>query len=370
MKITILQENLKKALGIVSGVAGKNQSLPILNNVAIKTKDNNIFLMATNLEIGIMTKLRGKVEKDGSYTVDAKIFSNYISLLPNKKINISLVDDALKVDTENYHTSIKGDSIDEFPLIPSFKKSDFFKIKTKTLKKALSQVMFAVSSNESRMELTGVFFNIEDGDLFMVATDSFRLAEKKMKIETNIKKNSFIVPIKTLQELTKAISVVEQDGVFDGDVSFYISDNQIIIELQDTEIFSRLIEGQYPDYKQIIPVNFKTDVQADKSELIRAIKITSIFSKADINDVSLDFPQGKKELIVSSSTQNGENIAHIEAQIKGDDNSVVLNYKYLLDGLNSIVDSKINLSIYDSSSPCVLKDEKDDYLYIIMPIKQ
>ncbi len=374
MKISALQENLKKGLFVTGNIAGKNVNLPILNNVMIDAKKERIKLVSTNLEIGITSVVRGKTEKEGSFTVDSKIISDYISILPNKKVDIEKKDSELVIKSENYKTVIKGQEADEFPLIPRIDKKVFFKASVIDFKKALSQVIFAVSTSEMRVELSGVLFVYGKKELILVATDSYRLAEKKIKISSNSEEDGqVIIPIKTLQELNRVLSVVEGNVMEkESEVTFYISDNQITFELDEVEIFSKLIEGQYPDYKQIIPTSKETKILINRNEFIRAIKAASIFSKTGINDINLDFPIGKNKTIISAASgQTGENITELDSKVDGKDNGIVINYRYLLDGLNNIKEENIEIEVSNGSTPCLIKGEDNkDYSYIIMPIKQ
>lgn len=375
MKITSLQENLKNGLYYVAHIAGKNVNLPILNNVLVKTSGGKIQLITTDLELGVITTIRGKVEKDGEFTVDSKIFSEYIGLLPNKKVEIELKDLSFDIKCENYKTNIKGMSAEDYPLIPSVEKEVFYKIEAEVLKQALQQVIFSVSNSETRLELTGVFFDLDKDKIVLVATDSFRLAEKTIQVKSNSeKKNGIIVPAKTLQEIIRILSAMKNTELDDQkkEVTFYVTENQILFEVDGIELVSRLIEGQYPDYKQIIPEKAETTCVVEKGELLRAVKASAIFSKTGINDINLDFPEGKNKLIISStSSQVGENTSELEASVKGSDNGVVINYRYLLDGINNIPSSNLKIDVVNSSTPCTLRGEKDDdYFYIIMPIKQ
>lgn len=377
MKISSLQENLKNGLQLVSHIAGKNINLPILNNILIKCNNDGIKLITTDLELGITCLIRGKVEKEGEYTVEAKIISDFISLLPNNKVDIELKENKLIIKSENYKTIIKGLSAEEYPLIPKIEKKNFFEVSVDEFKKALTQVIFAVSNNDNRLELTGIFFDFKEDELFMAATDSFRLAEKKIKIKRNNEnelKSKIIIPAKTLQELIRILTGVKNEDFNNENknLNIYLSDNQILFSIGNIELISRLIDGQYPDYKQIIPINDKTSVIINKNELIRAVKISSIFSKTGINDINIDLPANKNKIIISStSSQVGENIVELDAQVEGDDNSVVLNYKYFLDGINNINDETVKLKIVNNNTPCLLSSVKeDDYLYVIMPIKQ
>lgn len=375
VKIFSLQENLKQGLALVAHVAGKNVNLPILNNVLIKAEAGKIRLVATNLEIGVISAVRGKIEREGSFTVNSKIISDCINLLPNKKIGLEQKESALLVDCENYQAKVNGQSAEEFPLIPEVDKKNYFSVQAEALKKAISQVIFATSPSENRLELSGVLFMFSNGFLTITATDSYRLAEKRIQVKANSEEEKkIIVPAKTLQELLRILSVNLDGEVAENnqEIKFYISDNQILFTYGSTELVSRLIEGQYPDYQQIIPTSNKTKIVIDRPELLRAVKMASLFSKTGINDVNLDFPAGKNQVVVSSvSGQTGENINNLPAKVVGEDNSIVVNYRYLLEGLSNVEGETVKIEVIDSNTPCVIRPEQEaDYLYIIMPIKQ
>jgi len=375
MKLISVQENLKKGLLIVSHGTGKNINLPILGNILIKAYQNSIELISTNLEIGIIHKLRGKVEEEGEFTVDAKIITEYVNLLPSENVEIEEVDGELKIECDNFKTKIKGESSKEFPLIPSVSSENYYSCSVGDLKKALNGVAFAVSNSENRIELSGVLFNFEDGKLILVATDSYRLAEKAIEVKANEEFNNqkLIVPARTVQELLRILSNYNSEDLnFEqkGEVKISISDNQILFTIESVELVSRLINGQYPDYKQIIPDKSKTDIITSKQNLSRAVKAVAIFSKTGVNDVNLEF-KNNKIIISASSGQSGESRVDIDAEITGIDNEVAINYRYLVDGLNNISSDKVKLKVVSNNTPCVLtSDNEDEYLYVVMPIRQ
>ena len=381
LKIFSLQENLKQGLALVGHISGKNANLPILNNILIKAEAGKIRLIATNLEIGIISVVRGKIEREGLFTVNAKIISDCINLLPNKKIGLEQRVGDLLVDCENYQAKAMGQSAEEFPLMPEVDRKNYFSAEAEEVKKAVSQIIFAAATSETRLELSGALLVFSGDNLTMAATDSYRLAEKRIGIKSNPpaltgneEEKRIIVPAKTLQELLRILSVNLDNEVEEknSEIKFYISENQILFTYGATELVSRLIEGQYPDYQQIIPNNSKTKIFIDRQELIRAVKIASLFSKTDINDVNLDFPADKNQVVVSSiSGQTGENITNLLAKVSGADNSIVVNYRYLLEGLNNIEQETVKIEVIDSNTPCIIRPEQDEsYLYIIMPIKQ
>lgn len=372
MKFICLQENLKKGLAIVNHINSKNINLPILNNVLIRAGENGIELVSTNLEIGVSHQLRGKVEEAGEMTIDAKTISDYVNLLPSEKIEFSENENEVSLKCGNYKTKIKGESSKEFPLIPVIDKNSYCELNIFDFKKALSSVAFAVANNDNRLELSGVLFYFNNKKLTLAATDSYRLAERKINIKSgNIDESKVVVPAKTVQEVLRIISNYSSDvQAMESDlIKIYLADNQILFSLESVELISRLINGQYPDYKQIIPDKYKTKTEINRQELIRAIKASSIFSKTGIFDVSLVFKKGLIN-VYSSSGQNGESSIDLKAEVSGEDNDITINYRYLLDGLNIFENEIVILQVINNNTPCALSSvEDEDYLYIVMPIR-
>lgn len=367
MKLSCLQENLNKGLAIVSHITSKNVNLPILNNVLLKAEKGTLNLSATNLEIGIVARVRGKIEEGGAFTVQAKLLADYINLLPNEKIDLVLKDRVLKAECRNSQTKINGISAEEFPLIPQVEKKNPYIVEIKDFKEALAQVVFATAQDESRPEISGVLFSFKKNELRVVATDSYRLAEKIIKLEKSANQDKeIIVPTRTLQELLRIL------GEEVGELEIYLAENQILFSYDEVDLVSRIIEGQYPDYQQIIPREFQTQIIANTKELVKVIKTASLFCQAGINDVNLEFSPSQKQLRVSTvNTQLGESTSKLDIGISGQENKIVFNYRYLLDGLLNIRSEEVILEMTDSGNPGVLKPkDKKDYLYIIMPIKQ
>ncbi len=377
MKFISLQENLKKGIFAVSNITSKNISLPILNNILIKVNKGEINLIATNLEIGITYKLRGKVEKEGEITINSKIINDYVSLLPLDKVVFEQKDKELSIKCKNYKTKIKIQNSKDFPLIPEISRSDYITISINELKKSLSQIIFSISNSDSRVEISGALFSLNGETLKLVSTDSYRLSEKKIKIENNIKteelkNNDIIIPAKTLQEILRILSNLGDDFTSDNKVKIFISDNQILFSFNGVELVSRTISGQYPDYTQIIPKKFISEATVNKQELLRAIKACSIFSSDGINDINLFLNKEKKEVSINSTSgQVGESEINLEADIIGENSDIKLNYKYLVEGLNNIKEDEIVIKIADNNSPCLFSCKQDkNYIYIVMPIKE
>lgn len=381
MKISCTQENLNQAINIVSHIATKNANLPILSNILLKAENKNLALSATNLEIGITVGTRGKIEVDGEFSVDAKLLSSYISLLPKDRIDLELFGEELKIQCQKQKTKIKGQNAADFPLIPKIDKQNPYILASKELKEAIYEVSFAAASSDIRPELSGVYVSFGKDEVVFAATDSYRLAEKKIKLISNEKaKNSneyqgekAIIPVKTLQEVSRTLGILKEDEGMDSVdvVEVYLGESQIMFVYNGVELVSRLIEGQYPDYTQIIPDKFGTKLKLNTTELTKAVKVTSLFAKSGVFDVNLDYVSDGELKITSSSSQTGENTSSIEVEKTGDGGAIVLNYKYLLDGLQNIGSDNIQIEITDHNNPCVIRQEGDDnYLYLIMPIRQ
>ncbi len=381
MKFTVTQQNLSQGLNIVSHIASKNTTLPILNNVLIKAENGAINLSTTNLELGVSCTIRGKVDKDGVFTVQSKLISDFINLINTDKVEIDLEDEFLKIESEKSKTKIKGNVADEFPVIPEVESENIFKCKLKDLVKGLSQVLFATSNSETRPEISGVNMKFENGGLIMASTDSYRLAEKSIKCG-GVEAKTVIIPGRSLSELVRILSNFQTDQDNEQDNSFVeisFKDNQVQFSYQNVKLVSRLIEGTYPDYQQIIPKEKKTTGIIDKNEFIKAVKTASLFSRLGVFDVIIEFKDGK--IIVSSdNVQLGKSETEIEGVVDGENNSIVLNHKFLSDGLSNIDSTAIVFEMNDEASPCVLRPAetlegaenivKQDYLYIVMPIKQ
>lgn len=355
-------------------IAGKDASLPILSQVLISTENGSLKLGATNLEIGITCFVRGKIEEEGTIAVDARVISEYVNLLPKEVVALeSSTDNTVKLSCENYATTMRGINADDFPIIPSLEKENSVTCNASDLKKAIQNTIFATQFNESRPELSGVFIKVtpNESKLCMVATDAYRLAEQTISATPSSQEVfNVIVPLKTMQEVLR---IIPDDG--QSTITLSVSENQILFATENVELISKIVLGEYPDYKQILPTSWMTKVALDTQDLAKAIKASSIFSTKGINDVVLEFEgasDGKGTVKVSSSNATvGENVVVLNAEYQGEPNRVVLNYRYVIEGLQHLEGGKLDFSLVDSESPCTMRAKKDEsYLYLVMPIKQ
>lgn len=368
MEIVCLQENLKKGINTIQNIIGKNLTLPILNNILLVVEKKRLKLVSTDLEMAITHWTSGKVKKEGEITLPAKLLSDLVNNLPNKKIEIKTKDSSLQIKCENFKSIIKGMDSKEFPIIPKIKNGSVMKIKTSELKQALSQVVNFASLSDIRPEISGIFMDFNSKGIKFVATDSFRLGEKILLLKGNkheIKK-AVIIPLRTAQELIRILSEQDKEEM----VEILIEQNQILFKTPDSQLISRLIEGTYPNYEQLISKQFETSLILNKEEFTNLVKVSSLFSSR-INDIKLRVIP--KKSLVEISAQNvevGENLSEIKGEIKGKETEIVFSHKYLLDGLNNILGDKVMFGLNGEANPGILKPAGDpSYIYVIMPIK-
>jgi len=379
MKFSCTQENLNQALGLVSHITGKNVTLPILQNILIRAKDGLITFLATNLEVGVTYQVRGKVEADGEFTVPGKVLADYVGLLPKDRVDVVLDGTTLLLSCDSYKTKIKGEVSSEYPIIPQVVREQSFGVLVEALLSALQQVTFSAAMSESRPEISGVLFWLKPNEqkLVLAATDSYRLAERTIPLTGTGEEKRVIIPVRTLQELQRMLTTINRAGENDAtNLALYFHDNQVLFVCDQLELVSRVIDGQYPDYVAIIPTTSPTEVVVSTQDILKAVKSASLFAQSGINDISLRcLPEGK--LIVSSvNTQVGENTSSLTAAVGGPEQTVVLNYRYVIDGLNVMTTPEVVFGITDNNNPVMIKptiagsNEPSAYQYLIMPIKQ
>lgn len=377
MKFSCTKENLFQGLNITAHLTTKNVNLPILQNVFIKAENGSVRFTSTNLEIAVNCIVRGKIDEPGELTIPSKLFFDYVSLLPNDTVNALTEQHTLSVECGNYKTKINGLSASEFPLIPKVEGEKTFQIQVDEFKKSLPQVLFSVASNESRPELTGVvmkFYNFEgEGRLKMAATDSYRLSEKIIPILGVVSnEEQIVVPSKTLFEVGRVLSVFKDEVDSPSNVTLQLSKNQAVFSYGPVELISRVIDENYPDYEQIIPKQFQTKAVLDREDFMKAVKAASLFSKNGLYDVTLQFDPVKNLVEAQSiDATRGQNTSSCDAELVGQKNTVTINYRYLLDGLQAIGSDRIIFELIDASNPCLATPEgkTEAYRYILMPIK-
>lgn len=361
---------------MVSHISGKNVNLPVLGNVLLKTEAGSLRLSTTNLEIAVNCLVRGKVEVEGEYSVPAKLFLDYVSLLPSGKVELVLQEDGLEVRSGEQETVLKGMPASEFPLLPKLAKGQGFELKAVDLKRALGQVAFAVSVSESRPELMGVacyFGGIAgQGKVAFAATDSYRLAERLMTYGGSTAEGKWIVPSRAFQEVARIVGSYKDEMNMPEQVGLHFTDNQLVVSFGNVELVSRLIEGSFPDYKPLIPTAFKTEAILSRSEVQKAVRAASLFARQGIFDVHLSFdPQAGTCTVQSADQGTGKTKTVLKGKVVGEENRLTLNFRYLNDGLSAMEGTEIRFRQIDPMSPALVIPEgsKEEYQYLVMPIR-
>lgn len=374
MNFTILSKELKKGVGLTEKVTGKNLTLPILDNLLMEASSNFLKISSTDLEVGIQWWGLCKTEKEGKMAVPARFLNQLVGSLPDDKVIIKEKNNALVVESKNIKTQIKGFSADDFPIIPSFLKEIYIEMDGKKLKDGLMSVVDVASPSQIRPEISGVYMVFGKDSAKLVATDSFRLAEKTVRLKGGYKnlfnkEVDFILPQKTIKELINIIPDEEKS------IRIYLSESQVLFEtfLPNSEhpeinLISRQIEGEYPSYQEIIPKTSKTKVVLDKEEFTKQIKTAGLFG-GRTNEVVLKV-DGKEVEIKSQDSEIGESESTVPAKTEGDNLKVSFNWKFIVDGLSNMKSSEISFEFQGSDGPAVIRPVGDaSYLYVIMPIK-
>ena len=367
MNVTCSQKDLNTALDIVSKAISPNVTLPILNNILVKAVGKKLNFSATNLEIAINFSIKADVKNEGNITIPAKLITSYVGLLEDDKVDIRLDEKlTLSIKTKTSETKIKGISADEFPIIPKVEKETVFTISAAKLPEGINYTVCSAAVATTRPVLAGVYFYTDKDVLRLVATDSYRLSEKKVKMDNKPEKDAeWIVPARTLLELEKILSGRHEKQ----DVEVSVSKNQVMFNVDGVELTSRLIEGKFPDYTKIIPRATKTKLTVPVGKLNNAAKRVNLFAKENNNSIKITATNDGKLQISTDETRVGEERAEVEIKITGENNKAALNSQYLLDVLSRMKEN-VTIEMDEKLTPVLVRpDKKDDYIYIIMPLK-
>lgn len=366
MEVTLAQEKLAKALAIAGRIATNKANLPVLNNVLLRADKNHLVVAATNLEIAATTSIGAKIPQTGSITVPAKLLSEFVSNLPSKNtVDLKTKASALTVHCGGYTSTLNGIEADEFPELPTIneKTSVHYTISTHDFKQATAQTIFACSNDVTRPVLTGVYWYSHDGWLYLVGTDGYRLAERKL-VETK-SEVAAIIPTSTLQEVLRSITESTEE------IDILLDESQVRFRIDEVEITSRLIEGAYPDYRKLLPQKTDPVATVKTDELVRTTKIASLFARESGGSITLvSSKESQKVSIESVASDVGENNSEIDADVLSD-GKVSLNSRYLAEVLSVIDAKEITITFSGKLAPIVLTStaKEPNYTHIIMPLK-
>lgn len=363
MKLQVTQENLHRALSSVAKVANTRGTLPILANVLIKTVDNRVSVAATNLDIAITHYIGSKVSEEGSITVPARLMQDFVaSLSSDSTITLDLQETKLNITTPHHQSVINGTNADDYPVMPAITGGTHWAIPSGLLKASLQQVLVAASNDEARPVLTAVNIHTHNKHLYMAATDSYRLAEKRI-MKTNDEFN-LLVPASALQDLLRIL------GDADQEVQVTHDEQQILFKVGDIELVARLIEGVYPDYRKLIPKEFNHTAVVAQKDLLDITKVSALFARESAGSVSVHLDELEQAISIRAvASQLGENTASTAAVISGE-GVITLNSRYILDAIHALDGQNMTIGFNAKLEPCVLTAEKqDDYTHVIMPLK-
>ncbi len=374
MKVSCLQENLSKGLGIVGRAVSSRSSLPVLSNVMLATDNGRLKLSATNLEIGINCWVGAKVAEEGAVTVPARLLSDFVNSLPAEQIDLEL---AVRTQTVHlrcarFEANIKGIDAQEFPVVPTVEESaPYIPIDAPALRQMIGQVAFAAATDESRPILTGVLTVFENDRLTLAAADGYRLSVQSVSLDQAVDgKTEVIVPARALAELAR-ISADQTEPI---SVVITPARNQILFHMRDIDLVSQLIEGRFPDYQQIVPASYSNRAVLDVQSFLKATRVAHLFARDSANIVRVEIAAGDELMpgrvtLAATSNELGDNVGQLDATVDGEPIEIAFNAKYLMDVLSVLDCAQVTLETISASNPGVLRRVGDDtFIHVIMPM--
>ena len=361
MKIEVAKDVLLSGIQKVQNVISARSTLPILSNILIEAQQGKLKLTATDLDIGISCAVPVDIQEPGTITIPAKRFSDIIKELPDDSVSINTKkNNLIIIETKSCQFKIMGLPYEDFPKLPEFKEGGVIKLEQATLKEMLALTSFAVSLDETRYILNGILFKINPTSLTFVATDGKRLAVIEKKLKQNTEKDlQIIVPLKTIQELNRNLQE-------EGELLMLLGNNQVLFDLGSVVIISRLIEGEFPDYQQVIPPASENKINVGREQFLLAIRRAALLSTPDYQAVKLEV--FKNKLVVSKSTPDiGESREEVTIEYQGKEIAIGFNPNYLIDVLKNLKEEKVEFELTDTEKPGVIRI--DGYVYIVLPMR-
>ncbi|MGD8464314.1 MAG: DNA polymerase III subunit beta [Anaerolineae bacterium] len=376
MKISCLQENLAKGLTTVGRAVATRSTLPVLSNILLQTDEGRLRLAATNLEIGVNHWIGARVEEEGQITVPARLLTEFVNSLPPGQIDMELNErsQTLNLKCARFEANIKGIAASEFPDVPTaanINGASRLHLEADTFKRMIDQVVFAAATDESRPILTGVLAKFHQGGLTLAAADGFRLsvttADMGVDLDEMVK---VIIPARALSELSR-ISADEEDPV---ELIITSQRNQIVFHLSNTDLVSQLIEGNFPDYNQIVPKQHSTRTFVATNDLLKAVKVAFLFARDAANIVRFNIVPGSElnpgQLVITgTSAEFGDNVSELDASIEGDEIEIAFNARYMIDALSVAGTPEVILETSSPASPGLIRPtDSENFLCVIMPM--
>ena len=370
MKFSCNQDTFSKYLNIVSRIVTTKPGLPILSNVLFESDKGKLTMKTTDLELSISTWIGADIQDDGKITAPAKQLSEFVNSIPEEKVDIDIVKQNFNISTSNNTASFNTMPSDDFPNIPTVEKEKFdFRVKKVDIVQAVNRVAFAAASDDIKPVVTGVKVEVEDDTVSFVATDGLRLSKQCVKIEKGSGKKNFLVPVRAFSELTYIISELDTDEEW---VNIYILEdrNQVLFRLSDVDLVSRLIDGEFPEYKQIIPTGFETKCLIKRDDFLNSLKVVNIIARSVLgNKMVLDINKEGKLSLSAIQSDLGKNQSVFEGKVEGSDIKIAFSARLLADILNHIDSEDIVFECTDPVKPGVFKIEGDtEFVHLVMPM--
>jgi DNA polymerase-3 subunit beta len=365
MKLECEIEKIRNGIVQAERITGKNLTLPILSSVLLIASRKSLKLRATNLSLGVEIEIPAKVEKEGLVAISGGVLAGIFSNMAGAEtVTLEGEDGNLLVKTKKNKIKLKGNSTDDFPTIPQVAGSTF-EIEAKRLVDGIKSVYYSSSPSDVKAEISSVYVYSNEDNLVFVSTDSFRLAEKKIKVKGLKEISGILIPFKNVSEILRIF------GELGGEISVCFNKNQISFSANNVYLTSRVIDGVFPDYRQIIPKEFKTEAVVLKQDLQNSLRLSNIFSDK-FNQVNLTIKPKEKIFELSSSNNDiGENKTYVDAALKGDSVELSFNYKYFLDCFQSITTDSLAIKLSEPSRPIVVSPVSDNsFTYLIMPMNR
>ena len=372
MKVTSLQENLARGLQIAGRAVSTRGSLPILGNVLLRTENGRLKLTATNLEVGINVWVPAKVDDEGAITVPAKLFTDFVNSLPPgpTELSLNVRTKTVHLKSGQFEANFKGLDAEEFPTIPMSPDKPTTKLTKSTLRRMIGEVAFVATTDDSRPVLTGVLTTFEGDKATMAAADPYRLSVRTAPLLSKVEgKIEVIIPARSLQEVQRIIDDSEDP------VEIFITPNgsQVIFHTQEADLVSRVIEGQFPNYRQVIPTGkAATRIIVQREDLLQATRLASLFARDSANMLRFQVdPSAQPPLVISATaTEIGDQTAKVDATVDGQSTTIAFNSRFISDALSSITEPEIALELGGPLAPGVIKITGDDnYLHVVMPLR-
>ncbi len=365
MKLECKIEDIKNKIFQVERITGKNLTLPILNSILLIVSGKTLKLRSTNLSLGIEIEIPAKIEKEGVVAVSGSVLSGIFSnIFQNENVYLESADGNLLIQTKKSKIKLKGQLHDDFPTIPRVTGMSF-EMDSKKLIDGIKSVYYSSSPSDIKPEISSVFIYTNEDNLVFVSTDSFRLAEKKIKMKGLPEIAGILIPFKNISEILRVF------GESPSNIKVCFNKNQISFSSDDIYLTSRVIDGVFPDYRQIIPKNSSTNAVVLKQDLINALKLSNIFSDK-FNQVNLKISPKEKVFELSSVNNDiGENKTYLDAALTGENIELGFNYKYFLDCFQSIGNDSVSIKFYGAASPITISPVGDNsFTYLIMPMNR